>query len=201
MKSLPNILFAALILLFSCDSNDEIIATAEELTYFPLEVGNRWEYEPISPQAGVAKSAVFTIVSQGVLDGKEYFAMETKRESADGLLSVDTIHYRMDARGYVYALMSYQKEVNLFRLGAAAGTAWLMENSLYDEMKVTVSVSDVTIDDMIFHQAKNFDYNVPQVIDEEHWYTLAKGVGIIRYGNAWGFNYKLKNARIGGVDF
>lgn len=196
MKKLAALFCAVAILGLSCEDNkDQITANPEDLSYFPLEVGTRWEYEGIGPSS-LTSSSTFTIVSIETLGGKEYFGMEmVYRDDERGWSGRDTIFFRMDDRGYVYELASNNQERNRFRLGATDGYRWTMASFDREDFTVSTSVTDVQLGAELLSDCKKFYYDIPGMADEEHYYILAKDLGIVEHGNAWGFNYRLK-ARI-----
>jgi hypothetical protein len=201
MKILSKLLFAASVTLFCCDDNDQVDMTTEDFTYFPLEVGNRWVYEPLRKELPLSSSVVFTIVSIEIKEGKEYFAMEKLYENGSAQ-SRDTVFYRIDPQGFVFEISRYDiTERNRFRLGVGEGYKWNMESSAQERYIVTTSITDVTLSSGVLNQCKSFSYDVPEWADEEHYLILAKGLGIVQYGGAWGFDYRLKSAKIGGVNF
>lgn len=197
MKYLSKFLFAAGLALLSCTNNDEpVVITSAGSSYFPLDIGNRWEYAPIRKDM-LLKSAVFTIVSKEVVGDYEYFAMEKLYESENGNTSRDTVLYRVDSEDFVFELSQQSKtEQNRFRLRATEGYTWSMESFSKDPYIVTTSITDVTLNGQVISECKSFSFDVPQWADEEHYFVLARGVGIVEFGNAWGFDYKLKSAHI-----
>ena len=201
MKILSKFLLIACVILMSCDVGDEkIIQVSGELSYFPIEVGYRWEYEPLRTDLPELASAVFTVVGKETRQGREYFAMERRFERQGGAFSSDTIFYRVDAQGFVFELFRYDTvERNRFRLEAADGETWEMQNSTLQPYIVTTQITDVNIANGVLHECKSFGYDVPQWADEEHYIILARGLGIVQHGGAWGFDYKLKSAQLGAV--
>jgi hypothetical protein len=199
MNRLSKICVAASLILFGCNNHEQVVLQTGDLTYFPLEVGNRWVYESIRPDMPL-RTAVFTIISAETKEGTEYFAMERIYEMENVSSGGDTIFYRIDQQGFVFENSKYDKiERNRFRLGAGEGYAWHMESSSPQRYIVTTSITDVTLNSGVLHECKSFSYDVPEWADEEHYIILAKGIGIVQHGNAWGFDYKLKSAKIGGV--
>jgi hypothetical protein len=198
MKSLVRFVFVSSVILFSCDNDQQVNIATKDISYFPLQIGNRWEYEPIRTDMKL-KTSVFTIVSTEIRDSKEYFAME-RLYQYENTSSRDTVFYRIDPQGFVFETSRYDTgERNRFRLGAADGDTWNMESSAPDNYVVRTSITDVTLSSQLLHDCKSFSYDVPQWADEEHYFILAPGLGIVQHGNAWGFDYKLKTAKIAGL--
>ena len=193
MKRLLHFVFPSLIVLFSCHTEEISFANPEDLEYFPLAVGNRWEYEPLDTNVSTFISGTFTITGVDVRGGHEYFVMVRDVETNYTSYS-DTVLYRVDNRGYVFKISSLDaRERNIFRLGASNGYKWTMENSPYKDLIVTTTYQDKIVNNELTPDCKDFYFNSPEIFDEEHSYVLAKGIGIIQHNNFWGFNYKLKS--------
>src|SRR5688500_4745494 len=119
MKNASKLLVALIVVLFSCHTDEPVIITPERNSYFPLETGNRWEYEPIRTEFSLTTSAVFTIVSTEFRENAEYFAMERIFHNSSGTSFRDTVLYHMNSQEFVYEVSKYIRgEVNRFRLGA-----------------------------------------------------------------------------------
>jgi hypothetical protein len=201
MKNFSIFFIAITVGLLSCDNSDEMDASPEDFSYFPLEVGNLWEYEPLHPERPVVASALFTIVDKETRNGKEYFVMERILETAEGTKFTDSVSYRIDSRGYVFELYKFRNyELNTMRLGASNGDSWSVEQTSNSNLIALTTFRDITRNGETLTRCKEFYYNAKEVMDEERAYVLAKGIGIIQYTNAWGFDYKLKRARISGID-
>jgi hypothetical protein len=200
MKHFPKFLFFAISVIISCDNDEKLIVEPGESSYFPLQVGYQWEYEPIRTDLPYLTAATFTVISQETKFGKTYFAMERRFERQNGFLSSDTIFYRVDSEGFVFELSgSDEVERNRFRLGANQGDTWEMESGAEQKYVVTTSISDVTLAGGVLSDCKSFSYDIPQWADEEHYIILAQGIGIVQHGNAWGFDFKLKRAQLGAI--
>lgn len=193
MKKILTLLFASAFLAISCeDEKDQITVTADEFSYFPLELGSRWEYEGIGP-ASINGSATFTIVSIENINGKEYYAMETLySDDGRGWSSRDTVFFRIDERGFVYEINNNAGERNRFRLGATEGYRWTMASFSKHNFNVVTTIGDFELESETLRDCKTYSYDIPQMADEEHYYILAKDIGIVQHGNSWGFNYRLK---------
>ena len=193
MRKFPALFLALTILGFSCEvDKEDITANPQELSYFPLEVGTRWEYEGIGPSS-MTSSATFAIVATQTFGGKEYYGMEiVRRDDARGWSGRDTVFFRMDEHGFVYELTNNNQERNRFRLGATDGYRWTMASFDREDFTVSTSVINAELGAEVLRECKRFYFDIPAMADEEHYYILAKDIGIVEYGNAWGFNYRLK---------
>lgn len=192
MKNLATFIFAAVIAAYGCDDdNDQLTFDPQDLNYFPLEVGRQWEYERVSPESDPG-SAVYTIVGKEVRNDKEYFAMERVHKYRNEFTIRDTVYYRIDSKGNVFEIFGDQNtETNRFKLGATDGYTWNMR-SFDHNYKVTTTFKDLIYGTEALRECKAFDYNAPIVIDEEHYYVLAKDIGIVEHGGSLQYTYKLK---------
>ena len=181
-----------------CD--DEKIQVSDN-SYFPLAVGNTWEYVPVY-QSGLSP---LTVVVQGTenIDNKTYYVV-IRSTVVNGSPVENTIFYRMDDNGYVFERQAETSvEINRFRLNTQDGDTWQMPVPQMDAYTVTTSVMDeVQLTPLLsVPDGKSFSYDVPQYVDEEHYITLAKGLGIVKQGSAWGFDMRLKKAVINGTEY
>lgn len=196
MKRLVHFVLALFVILFSCHSEDIDIADPEDLEYFPLAVGSRWEYEPLDTTVSTFISGTFTITGVEVRGGHEYFVMVQDFETNYTSIS-DTVLYRVDSRGFVFKISSFDtRERNIFRLGASNGYKWTIENAPEKDLIVTATYQDKIVNNELIPDCKDFYFNSPEIFDEEHSYVLAKGIGIIQHNNFWRFNYKLKSVSL-----
>lgn len=194
-RELPFV-FGCLLALFSCHSEEDVVATQEDFQYFPLAIGNRWEYEPMHTAVPGFKTAVFDITRSEIRAGKEYFVMRRTFETDYESLT-DSVLYRVDSRGNVFEILDFdKKERNRFRLVATDGYKWTIDGSPYEDLVVTVTYEDKVVNNEQLRDCKDFYFNAPATFDEEHSYVLAKGIGIIEHSNFWGINYKLKSVSL-----
>jgi hypothetical protein len=181
------------VLIDSCVNDDSFPAIHSD-DYLPLEVGNYWEFQ--GSAAGDANK--FTIRREVVgtenLEGENYFVVVTGNENY-----WDTTYYRKDNQRYVFMTRRAGNEYNIFRLDAGDKTQWVASSADWN-YHIDVKVESVQIGDRDFTNVKIYSYDDPHMADEEHFISLAPGIGFVKEGSyAWGITYQLSGARIHGV--
>lgn len=196
------LLFLTVIAFCGCENDNDPRSRAFDPSYFPLEVGNNWEYIPIS-QAGDLLSVNVEIPSTATIDDHEYYLMVT-RYVYTGVTNIgDSSYYRINSSGYVFVrTTSGLEEANRFRLAAAEGETWTIEAPPFKDFVATAGgTSPVDINTITIENCKSYVFDLPRFIDDEHSLILAPRLGIIRKFFGEGANLVLKQATIGGVEY
>jgi hypothetical protein len=197
------ILFVVVALLaFSCHEDDDTVQIVGD-DYFPLQVGNYWEYEPASNMDLSTKDAKSIITGTKVIDGHEYAVMVRTFGYAHADY-VDTVYYRTTSDGFVYSRTNRDdEESNVYRLAASKGDSWIVDEDYFSfegRMAVT-EVAPIILNTTTIDDCKTFYFNVETMADEEHYVIIGPGYGIIQSGSAWGFDRILKKAFIDGQEY
>jgi hypothetical protein len=197
-----NILFLVVgLIAFSCHEDSDAVKIDVNY-YFPLQVGNYWEYGPVPNKNPLTKDGKSIIAGTKVIDGQEYAMMVRTFENSPGDY-VDTIYYRTTSNGFVYSRTNQDdKDFNVYRLGASKGDSWVVEDyySLTGKMAVT-DVATIILNTTTINDCKTFYFNAERWVDEEHYAIIGPGFGIIQSGGAEGFDLILKKAVINGQEY
>ncbi|BAX81906.1 hypothetical protein [Labilibaculum antarcticum] len=196
MKTKNLILLIATIasLLSSCDNDKYSDFTTVPNDYFPLQIGDTWEYDDhIRKVTGTEK-----------VNNIEYKVVTNKTYRADTLYYSYNNYYRLGSYGKVYQLYRDKSDEFLFlNFSRREGESWSYETADRDDQKWNVEVLpelNFTINNHIIKNCKSFFYNVPGCADEEHQITFAPGVGEIHsYSTAWGISQTIQKTKINGI--
>lgn len=175
--------------------------------YFPLHIGNSWEYSTLGYDSDlyVSKSE---IVSKVFIDNFEYALMTRTRTIYSGT-HIDSSYYRVDTNGYVF-VRENESEYNVYRLNAADGFTWTIDkpfSSFPDPelsfiQEIRLNIESVNLNGTVIEQCKRYDHDVKDVYDEEGYSILGPGLGIIQSGNYFGgLHTVLKRAVIDGQEY
>lgn len=170
--------------------------------FFPLQIGNYWEFHaPVQNPQGDNTILKMEITTTKEFGGEEYYLMVRKTEGSYGSY-VDTLYYMMNDNGYVYQRLKTGELTNPYRLGAMHGSRWRSSlSATSDDISVMYIKNPVVIHSSLVENCREFKYDVEDIIDEEHWTTLAPGIGIVTMHSAWGFKKDLKKAIVNGVEY
>lgn len=189
------------------DQDDRVLKRTcgnEEFAYFPLGVGNTWEYEPVGGFGGLA-SQVITIPSTKTINDHEYFVMVRTYNFSDDREPISSkSYYRVDEYGYVYYRTDdADGETNRFRLAAADGEKWKITKGPMEDFVVVrgtgldaVPLWETTVENCI-----SFYFDEPKFIDDEHSVDLAPGLGIVRTYGGEAPTMALVKAKISGQEY
>ncbi len=194
------LLFAIPLLFLGCDNEGPTKATPEDLTYFPLHVGDSWVYVPGWVNDPIS-SRESTIESTQVIEGKTYFKMTTVTIFTDGRgpMTAESF-YRVDAQGFVYVRNSDSKrESNIFRLAVSDGTKWAIESGPLADREVSVSEEGWL--KYSGGVCKSYFFDRPTTIDDEHSYLLAPGIGIVSESSPAWISFYLVEAVVNGQEY
>jgi len=196
MKNKTLILFISLIASFSFIKCQKDSAVNQSDDYFPLQVGNYWEFKAFN-----GRTFTYQIDSIKNLDGKDYFRM-----LRSGFLipfGADTVYYRKDPASVVYERRRTTQEVVKVNFGVPVGTKWDngIDNSGHTKWVSIGSKTDtVKCTNFTFENCYRYFYNVEETADDEYWWFLAPGVGIVKDMNASFPASRIVRARINGVE-
>ncbi len=181
----------------SCDKDDSDSDPLPATTsiYFPLEIGDRWEYP----------NRIRKVNSEVEVNNKKYMQVVDEFYEDDVLLYEKESFYRKNNQK-VYKL--YADKLNEFLFldfSKREGESWKYKTANDDNEKWNVEVlseTNFTINKHIIENCKQFFYDVPNYFDEEHSITYAPGIGeISKHSSVWGFDETIKKAVINGNEF
>jgi hypothetical protein len=167
--------------------------------YFPLNIGNHWRYEPARGNNNIFLE--FEVVNKKVLAGNEYYQMIRTWISPE-LTTKDTMYYRVDDFGNVFERRNSYEGVK-FRLAALENESWDFAYYTGRLGNGKMTVRELTTEQLgqtSLDSCKVFFFDIKEVIDEENWTTLARGLGIVSLDSYW-MRHKLKRATIDGRHF
>ena len=193
-KTLLPFLFISIIIL-SCGEHDPIRSPGEH-EYFPLKVGNYWQYQCSDPALGGTFENEITGTT--TINNQEYYVMITKSPKS----VTDTTYYRMDDRGYVFEFRkSYTQEMNKYRLNARKNDSWEYTfGTTLPNGKMTFNGSqNVTLTTTTIDNCKAFSFDVKQWVDEESHHILAAGIGLVV--TSGDIQFELKHAVVNEQEF
>lgn len=187
-----------LIALFTaCDSDDTSFPIIESTDYFPIHIGDTWEY----------KDHIRKVTGAEMINNKEYREITHETYRADTLYYTYKTYFRTTGNNKVYKLNSDQSGEYLFAdFNLNADDSWTyINNSIGREDEWTVtSLPEITFefDDTELENCKRFFYNAMLIVDEEHTIVFAAGIGEINnFSNAWGLGDTIESATINGVTY
>jgi hypothetical protein len=185
-----------------CENDNDPQTTEHDPSYFPLKVGNYWEYVPVLQHPDLLSINV-SIPSTATIGDYEYYLMVTKHNHTGFTSVVDSSYYRVDSRGYVFERTTHSlEETNRFRLAAADGETWTIYTPyLQDYIATTTNISALNLNEVEIANCKSFSFDLPPTIDDEHTLVLAPGLGIVKQLFAGGFDSTLREARIDGIKY
>ena len=188
--------FLLILALFtSCDKDDSYQLPETSNTYFPLKIGDRWEYP----------NQIKKVSSEVEINNKKYMLIVNEIYKADVLHSSSESFYRKENQK-VYKLYADKSNEFLFLdFAKREGESWKYKTANDDNEKWNVEVlseTNFTINKHIIENCKQFFYDVPNYFDEEHSITYAPGIGeISKHSSVWGFDETIKKAVINGNEF
>jgi hypothetical protein len=176
-----------MILMISCSKE----ASMEDIGYFPLHVGNQWDYIKGDE---VRTDAIVT------LDDKQYYRFISSTPDFR-----DTTYYRR-VENKIYETKDGSHEYLKFDLDPKENETWELSfvPNAEDKYIATLRSRDVVIetDNFIFEDCFEFYYDIPRWADDEFTIFLAKGIGIVKqiYWGGFPMEPGLKRVLINGVE-
>ena len=184
--------FVLLLIISSCTK--EHPAPAYVSDYFPLNIGDTWNYQ----------SQKLEIKSLKTINSKAYYEVLISQYNAGVLFGTNYAYYRKTTYGKVYKLNNdLNSESLLYDFTVPVNHSWTYKEGDM-EWQVTNSTESkvVNINHSIIANCRQFDFDIVKAVDDEHAVILAPGIGkIISFSYAWGMNDTLKSAVINGVDY
>jgi hypothetical protein len=155
--------------------------------FFPLQVGNSWTY---SGSSDTVYKRVYLVTDTAHIGNRKYFVYGHIQ------LSKDTV--RKDINGNIWKLL--QGVDNLwFDFTKDSGDVYTFPD--FSPYLFNVKVSKYLIvktHNGTYTNCVRFDFDIPQMIDDEISYTFAPGIGIIKKIGAWSDDL-LYSAIINGI--
>lgn len=196
MKTLTKafIFFISLPFIVSCKKDNP--APAYSSDYFPLNVGDKWEYRFYTKEVTKLKT----------INNKEYYEVlfNQHQYNSDTIIYTSYEYIRKTADGKVYELSQDQKdELLIYDFTVRVNQSWTYNDGAggwkvtnADDKKV------VTINDNVIENCIEYNYDIVEMVDDEHMIVLAPGIGqIVSQSFAWGLGDTLRNAHINGVEY
>jgi hypothetical protein len=162
--------------------------TADASEYYPLAVGNQWTYFQPYPGIDTLWDGTFGVDTL-VVNDTAYFLAQHPFSFSDTL--------RDDGNGRILARLD-GRELILFDFNAEDGATYQFERSR-ETFDVTVSrEGTVKVGAGRFEHCVSFYFDVPEALDDEHFWTFAPGVGIVEAGGFVGAYTQLFSAVVDG---
>ncbi len=184
----------ALCIFYSCKKDSAVNQIQD---YFPLQVGNYWEYKAFN-----GNTFKYQTDSIKNLDGKDYFRM-----LRSGFLiqsGSDTVYYRKDPYWIVYERRRTTQEILKVNFGVPVGAKWDNGIDIYSGHTWWVTLSSntdtVKCTNFTFENCYRYYYDVRETADDEYWWFLAPGVGIVKELNGSVPASRLVKSKINGVE-
>lgn len=196
------LIILAAVIFCGCENDNDPQATEPDPSYFPLKVGNYWEYVPVLQNPDLLSIEV-QIPSTATIGDYEYYLMVTKYNYTGFTQVGDSSYYRVDSKGYVFERTTHgSEEANRFRLAAADGETWTIYTPpLKDYVATTTDISTLNLNDIEIENCKSYYFDFPPMIDDEHTLILAPGLGIVKKLFSGGFDSTLRRATINGAKY
>lgn len=195
MKHFCILFLSAFVLFVSCSKEAVLKADLRSLKehgYFPLHIGNEWDYGNGSM---VRTDAIETI------EGRAYFRFISTNGSR-----VDTNYYRAEG-DKIFEKQRQWAEILRFDLDAKKNKPWTYklfpEATYHYNAQLRDKNASIETDNFEFKNCLEFYFNSPKVGDSEHEIFLAKGIGIIATRGAWrrpGLDPALQRIIIDGIE-
>jgi hypothetical protein len=182
-------------LIVSCDTDTKYLPELGD-DYFPLGVGDIWEYE----------NQTRKVIGTESINGKEYKRVEVKYYRADTIYSTHEMYYRKKNGIKIYKVNHEKTGEFLFAdFSREDGESWTYPANIGDDDNWNVTVrTDIDFDfgDLVLKNCKSFYYDVPNWADEEHVIIFAPGIGeISNVSLGWGLGDTLRKATINGIQY
>lgn len=199
MKTLLHIsiLFAAFTVI-GCnkDNSADYIQLPESCDYFPLKLGNSWEYN--NTRLEVKQVVLF--------NNREYFEIESNQYQADTIYYTYQEYYRKTSDGKIFKYNpETKKEILKYNMNIPEKGFWTYSEDNYGHYWKVIKITNsktINIHNRKIDDCMQFDFDLIQAVDDEHTIILAPGIGrLISNSYAWGLGDTLKRATINGVDY
>jgi hypothetical protein len=175
-------MLTSLIMLSACKKDSESTKLGSD--YFPLSVGNNWQLEHCTLRE---------VKGKATLEGKEYYSM---------IIGNDTTYYR-ESDNIVWVKNPATGESPYFKLSANVHDTWKFPSNAIEtawNISLESKTDTITINGHMITNCYRFYFDIPLMVDEEHYVCLAPGLGYIEEN--CGFcaypKLQLQHARIDG---
>lgn len=184
-------LFIVLMMIVGCHKEQPAVYTGN---YFPLNIGDSWNFKGRKEEVKGLKT----------INNKVYVEVRSDSYRADTVFYSYKNYYRTTPEGEVY---QYNAEANieflLFNFTVPVNHSWTSPSG-NENWQITNATETkvVNIGHTKLTNCREFDYDIPEAVDDEHGILLAPGIGkIINFSFAWGLADTLRSAHINGVDY
>jgi hypothetical protein len=205
MKKIVFIVVVAIAFCCSDEEGDKVIVYDE--SYFPLHVGDRWEYSHADPQFSHLSHVTKEVTGSARFSDQEYYVVKGtySYELGQGTPNIELYYFRLGENGFIY---SYNEntgiESNPYRLGAAEGDHWNVPvpSPHFKERAVYVTnVGTYQSGETIIEDCKTFIEDTQLWADDDHMSVLAPGIGIVHEGSSGGYYVTIRRAVINGTEY
>lgn len=186
------IVISSLVFMYSCEKNNTDSSDPSG-NFFPLKIGNLWQYDYVFNE----------VKGTTLIDGKEYFLVEEKLSGV-----MNTYYVRIDNAGNVYRKLVKDKPEGLYlKVNLKAGDSWQYikwtggdRPEVWNCMVRSVN-TDVKYEGNLFENCYQVDYDVADMIDEEHTKYFAPNVGHVKtHSYMWNNSVLLSRSVINGKE-
>lgn len=196
VKYIIPLLLILMIATIACENDDSGIPEIESTDYFPLNIGDTWEYE----------DHIRKVTASEIINGKEYRIITHETYRADTLYYTYDTYFRTTDEGRVYKLNSNQSDEYLFAdFDRNEDDTWTyIDKSNHDSEWIVTVLSEITFEfaNVNLENCKRFFYNAPAWADEEHTLVFSPGIGEIHsFSDAWGIGQTVQSATINGIEY
>jgi len=171
--------------------------------YFPMEVGNYWEYEGVLLDSIVGKEIIANIEYFQFSRGIPFYTFERGR----GISDFEHSLVRKDTNNNIYVRLNLGEEILFYEFSENIFDSNRIEESkMSDYYFTTLSTNDTVIinDSVIFYHCIKIRHNIEVYIGDDEDYWFAPGMGIVQYyGHSTDSYWKLSYANVNGrkIDF
>ena len=160
-----------------CES--DLISSSPAGNYFPLTIGNYWEFGRPNSKAPIHREQIWHSVE---IYGKTYFAYGASPDQA--------ILIRCDEKGRIWQF-SNNRGIIWFDFSLENGEYYQFNN----QPVLVVHHKTIIVNEVAYHDCIEFRFDHPQWADDEVNYIFAKDIGPIKIYGAWVY-YELVSYKV-----
>ena len=154
--------------------------------YFPLSIGYWWKYQTASGSL----VGTMAITKKARFGDHEYFGRAWINETDTS----DYEYFRSDSAGRVFTYDFELGDQLIYDFTTEVGKYWEFPSKIgggVGPYHITIeSASDTVLTSKwAFYNCLRISFDVPNMIDEEHWQWFVKGVGLVKW-SFWGGKMK-----------